>query len=144
MSAHFTLQEFLHSNTALSNHIENLPAWENIDNLKHLADTMEKVRTILGSKPVTITSGFRAPNVNAAVGGVSNSAHLYGFACDFVVPSFGTPLTICKALEPHIAELDIDQLIHEFGDWVHLGLSASTPRHMAMTISNSGTVTGFV
>jgi hypothetical protein len=41
-------------------------------------------------------------------------------------------------------ELGIDQLIHEFNTWVHLGLSAGEPRHMALTIDNRGTHHGFV
>ena len=66
-----------------------------------------------------------------------------GLAVDFICPGFGSPRAICKALEPHMRELGVDQLIHEFNTWVHLGLSASAPRHMAMTIDNRGTRNGF-
>lgn len=104
---------------------------------------MEKVRFILGEKPILISSGFRAPAVNAAVGGSKNSAHMSGLAVDFTCPGFGTPLAICKELEPHMRDLGIDQLIHEFNTWVHLGLSDRAPRAMAMTIDNRGTRNGF-
>jgi hypothetical protein len=65
-----------------------------------------------------------------------------GLAVDFSCPGFGTPRAICKALEPHMKELGIDQLIHEYDTWVHLGLR-DPPRHMALTIDTKGTRTGF-
>jgi hypothetical protein len=104
---------------------------------------MEKVRTILGDKPILISSGYRSPQVNAAVGGSVNSQHMSGMAVDFSCPGFGTPLAICKELEPHMKELGIDQLIHEYDTWVHLGLSLAPPRHMALTIDKRGTRSGF-
>jgi hypothetical protein len=92
---------------------------------------------------VTILSGFRCDDVNAAVGGAVGSAHLYGLACDFVIPAFGTPLEVCKAIEPHMSFLQIDQLIYEV-DWVHLGLAGDgPPRCQCLTINNSGTTEGF-
>ena len=66
-----------------------------------------------------------------------------GLAVDFSCPGFGTPKAICKKLEPHMRALGVDQLIHEYDSWVHLGLSASEPRHMALTIDNKGTRHGF-
>ena len=104
---------------------------------------LAEVRTLLGDKPVLVSSGYRNPQVNAAVGGSKSSAHMSGLAVDFICPGFGSPRAICKALEPHMRELGVDQLIHEFDTWVHLGLSASAPRHMAMTIDNRGTRNGF-
>ena len=44
-----------------------------------------------------------------------------GLACDFIVPLFGDPYDVCKAIEPCMAELMVDQLIWEYEDWVHLG-----------------------
>ena len=32
--------------------------------------------------PITINSWYRPPHINAAVGGVSNSQHIYGWAAD--------------------------------------------------------------
>jgi hypothetical protein len=52
-------------------------------------------------------------------------------------------MQICKKLKPHMKELGVDQLIHEFDAWVHLGLSAGEPRHMALTIDTQGTSMGF-
>lgn len=145
MSENFALEEFLHSDTADAMGINNYPTWGEVDCLTSLAEVMEDVRVLLGNKPITINSGFRCASVNSAVGGVSDSAHLYGLACDFVCPSFGSPLDICRALEAHLETLGIDQLIHEMDAWVHLGLAADgTPRHQCLTINNRGTYNGFV
>ena len=143
LTEHFTLEEFIVSETAARQGIDNTPKGENLANVERTAETMEKVRTRLGGKPILISSGFRSPQVNAAVGGASNSAHMSGLAVDFTCPGFGDPISICHALSPHMAELGIDQLIHEFGSWVHLGLSAGAPRMMALTIDQGGTRNGF-
>jgi zinc D-Ala-D-Ala carboxypeptidase len=146
LTAHFTLEEFTDSQTAARKGLPNVPPAHERKNLQRTAEVMEEVRAILGTrgeKPVLISSGYLSPQVNAAVGGSKSSAHMSGLAVDFSCPGFGTPLQICRKLEPHMKELGIDQLIHEFDTWVHLGLSASAPRHMAMTIDNRGTRNGF-
>jgi zinc D-Ala-D-Ala carboxypeptidase len=145
LTPHFTLEEFTDSQTAARKGIKNIPP-ENSQERKNIqltAETMELVRTKLGDKPILISSGYRSPQVNAAVGGSKSSAHMSGLAVDFSCPGFGTPKQICKKLEPIMKELGIDQLIHEYDTWVHLGLTSGTPRHMAMTIDNKGTRNGF-
>lgn len=54
-------------------------------NLIKLAKHLDAVRELLGGKAITITSGYRPRAVNRAVGGASNSRHLYGDAADIVV-----------------------------------------------------------
>lgn len=43
---------------------------------------LEALRHALGDQPITVTSGFRSKACNAAVGGASDSRHLYGDAAD--------------------------------------------------------------
>jgi zinc D-Ala-D-Ala carboxypeptidase len=145
LTPHFTLEEFTDSQTAARKGIPNVPPIGSPEraNLMRTAEVMEQVRTILGDKPILISSGYRSPAVNSAVGGSKSSAHMSGLAADFSCPGFGTPLAICKKLHPHMKELGIDQLIHEYDTWVHLGLSAGDPRHQALTIDNKGTKHGF-
>jgi zinc D-Ala-D-Ala carboxypeptidase len=147
LTDNFTLEEFTISETAARMGIDNVPlaGTQERKNIQRTAEIMEKVRIVLGEKPVFISSGYRSPKVNAAVGGSKSSAHMSGLAADFYCPDFGTPLQICKKLEPHMRELRIDQLIHEYGTWVHLGLNGhgTDPRHMAMTIDGKGTRNGF-
>lgn len=143
LTPHFTLEEMTASQTAARKGLANTPGPTELENLRRLAGVMEEVRTILGNKPILISSGYRSPAVNVAVGGSQNSAHTLGLACDFTCPGFGTPLAICRKLHPHMERLGIDQLIHEYEAWVHLGLRYDKPRHMALTIDSKGTRTGF-
>jgi hypothetical protein len=143
LTKNFTLSEFTDSQTAARKGLDNTPTGQNLENVRRTAETMEKVRALLGDKPILISSGYRSSKVNAAVGGSKSSAHMSGLAVDFSCPGFGTPKHICKTLASHMRELGIDQLIHEYDTWVHLGLSAGAPRHMAMTIDTKGTRTGF-
>ena len=43
---------------------------------------LEALRHALGDQPIRVTSGFRSQSCNSAVGGASNSRHLYGDAAD--------------------------------------------------------------
>ncbi|EFE77492.1 D-Ala-D-Ala carboxypeptidase family metallohydrolase [Streptomyces filamentosus] len=43
---------------------------------------LEALRHALGDKSIRVTSGFRSASCNAAVGGASNSRHMYGDAVD--------------------------------------------------------------
>src|SRR5262245_30603901 len=93
LSRHFTLDEMVASETAESRGIDNSPTDEVTDQLKHLCrHTLEGVRDHCGDHSVYVSSGYRCPELNAAVGGASNSAHLYGCAADIVIPEFGDPL----------------------------------------------------
>ena len=49
-----------------------------------LVDVLQKIREHFG-KPVTITSAYRTPGRNKAVGGETYSQHLYGRAADIKV-----------------------------------------------------------
>jgi len=119
LSPHFTLEEFIASQTATRDHIDNTPNPGIVANLKLTAQLLEQIRTLL-NKPVIVSSGYRSPELNKAVNGAANSAHLFGLAVDFICPQFGTPIAICHRIEA--SPLSFDQLIFEH-TWVHLGLA---------------------
>jgi hypothetical protein len=125
LTDHFTLAEMVASQTAARHGIDNTPPPAIIANLQRTAQMLERVRVVLGSKPILISSGYRSPTLNAAVGGVSTSAHTQGLAADFICPGFGSPIEICRKLM--VSGLDFDQLIQE-GTWVHIGLAADGKR----------------
>jgi uncharacterized protein YcbK (DUF882 family) len=58
---------------------------------------LDEARHRLG-KPFKITSGFRTPERNAAVGGAQSSSHLTGYAVDIAAPTFADKKVILKAL----------------------------------------------
>lgn len=120
LSPHFTLAEFTVSETAARQGIDNTPTPEIIANLKRLTERLEKVRAVFNA-PVLITSGYRSPALNAAVGGVKNSAHTTGCAADFIVPSQGPPLQVAIRIS-NFPGVFYDQLIVEYNQWVHLGI----------------------
>jgi hypothetical protein len=123
LTEHFTLDEFLVSETAARLGIDNSPPNNVFLNLTETARRMEKVRELLGV-PIRITSGYRCPALNKAIGGAAESFHMLGLAVDFIAPTFGTPLDIC--LKIAASGIKYDQLIHEFGrnGWVHIGFEA--------------------
>jgi hypothetical protein len=140
LSPNFTLEELTTTNTGL----DNTPNAAEIERLKLLAEFMEKVRAVLGNKSISVNSAFRSAAVNNAVGGVSNSAHRLGYACDFVCPSFGTPLDVCRALDAAgtAGTIVFDQLIQE-GTWTHVsrdqtGNGTGAPRKMRLTLIGPG------
>lgn len=125
LSDHFSLSEFVRSNYAIRNGLDNRPPLWVYDNLTRVAETLELVRKALGNKPIIITSGYRSPLVNKGVGGSRNSAHCKGLAVDFDCPKFGTPLDVSRKIIE--AGIEYDQLIHE-GAWVHLAIPAHGER----------------
>lgn len=120
LSVHFTLGEFIRSATAIAQQIDNTPPPDIVDRLKVTAGRMEQVRTLLGGNVIHITSGYRNPVLNAAVGGTATSDHMSGYAVDFVCPTFGTPYEICCAIRDSGLMAHVDQLIHEKLRWVHI------------------------
>jgi putative chitinase len=117
LSVHFTVEEGTFSSTAIRQGITNNPNDKQITNMVIAAKGMELIRMILDSKPIYIDSWFRCEALNLAIGGAKHSAHMDGFAIDFVCPDFGTPREVAKAIAEH--HVKFDQLIYE-GTWVHI------------------------
>ena len=136
LSPHFTLAEFVISETAARAGIDNDPPLEIVAALKRTAQGLEAVRVRLGGAPITVTSGYRCPALNAAIGGAKDSQHMRGEAADFICPRFGSPTEVATALRD--SGIEYDQLIIEFGRWVHISFSAA-PRRQALIIDARGT-----
>jgi putative chitinase len=106
--------------------------------LVQTAAGLERVRKLLGA-PILVTSGFRAPAVNAIVGGAPNSAHILGWAADIKSP-LGDPFAICQVIAA--SDLEFDQLIHEFGAWTHVSFDPRRRGQLLTTSHAIGTQTG--
>ena len=127
---YFSLAELIHSATAKRLNIDNTPTFEIVDNLNRLADYLDNIREKLG-KPILVSSGYRCPVLNKAVGGVANSQHQKGLAADLVCADM-------ESLEKVLRETGgFDQLIKEhrkgFSNsfWFHVSVCArnSKPRN---------------
>lgn len=120
LSDNFTLEEATFSDTAVRLGINNQPSPEQLENMKITAQGMETVRKLLG-KPIRVNSWLRLPALNQAIGGALKSSHMDGWAVDFTCPAFGDPYTVAKALKE--SDIQVDQVIHEFGRWVHISFA---------------------
>lgn len=134
ISAHFDLSEFVTSQEAARRGIDNTPSLEVVDNLRWIASLMEEVRELLGV-PILISSGYRCPKLNSSIGGATNSQHVQGLAVDFIAPKFGDPYEVASAISR--STIQYDQLIHEYGRWVHISIS-DTPRRQDLSIFRRG------
>lgn len=141
LSTNFTLDEFTHSNEGARRGIDNDPPVDVYQNLKSLAYALEEVRTLLGNRPILISSGYRSPALNAAVGGSIGSQHLLGEAVDFTCPTFGTTDEIVRAIQA--SSIPYHQLIREFGRWVHISFKFGVPiadaKRQSLIIDSTGT-----
>lgn len=79
LGRYFSLGEF----TVTSTGLVNVPAPQAIANLRALvSNVLDPLREDIGA-PIRITSGYRSPEVNAAIGGSDTSDHMYGRSADF-------------------------------------------------------------
>lgn len=131
---YFTLSEFLNSATAKRLRIDNTPSFEVVDNLNKLADYLDVIREKVG-KPILISSGFRCPVLNKAVGGVSNSQHQKGLAADLICADM-------ESLEKVLRETGgFDQLIKEHRKdsksfWYHVSVAPRNGKPRQQIIMN--------
>ncbi len=123
ISKNITYKEAIHSNTAKRLGIDNKPNDEQIANMFTIAEMIfQPLRSYVGG-PIKITSFFRSPELNRAIGGSKSSQHMKGQALD-LDDVYG--LKTNAEMFDYIREnLDFDQLIWEFGDdnnpnWIHV------------------------
>ena len=144
LSPNFYLHEFTRSQAAARHGIEiKVPEDSEVfTNLKHLTNTgLQPARDALG--PVFISSGYRPELLNKAIGGSSTSAHVHGLAGDISVVDY-SPLEVAEWYAA--SDVEFDQVIHEFGQWVHVGMAerGAEPRRELLTAVRKGGRTYYV
>lgn len=178
LSRNFGLHEMLRSQTARRHggdmQTQQLnPDRQIVRNLRYLVlNTLQPLRTLLKTS-MTVTSGYRCPSLNDAIGGSPTSQHTEGMAADVVLSGefmgrasrarpreildnkiqgiTGSPVRedvnanfyLFAAACIYAEELDIDQLIHEYGehgtpDWVHLSAGMNTEHRRQILVIDHG------
>lgn len=125
----FELREFLESDTAKARGIDNTPSFSDVLHIMELCEVLlQPLRDAWGS-PINVTSGYRCEKLNKAVGGVSSSAHLIGYAVD-LQPGNGRFEDFVKFVRAWVAKYQIkfDQILIESQGcvkWLHIGLRSN-------------------
>lgn len=132
--ANFTIGELCASQVAQKKEIDNTPS---AVVRVHLTETMTLLENIraewakyceqynLGTPSLIVSSGYRSPALNKAVGGVKNSAHVVGYAAD-IVPANGKQDEFERFMAEVFSKMGYayDQIIVERSKsarWVHVG-----------------------
>ena len=146
LSEHFTLGEMCKTSAKTAD--GNIPSHVHIENLRRLCGWLEMLRSEWnkrygeGDDPIVINSGYRSPQVNAAVGGVKGSNHLTGCAADIRVAGMEQALRYAVILLDISDESreDFDELLLERspkgGYWLHFAVRPSDNRRKVRLIQS--------
>ena len=134
LSTNFSLHELTKSDTAIRQGIDNTPPMQVIENLQDLVDNiLQPLRDKFGV--IAVTSGYRSPAVNKAIGGSTTSDHCHGYAADFEVLGMDN-----RELALYIRNnLKYKQLILEFysglpdSGWVHCSFQKDANKGQTLT-----------
>ena len=140
LTPHFTLEEFERSATAARLHIDNRVPAELVPNIKNLCEqVLEPLREHFG-EPIYISSGYRCPQLNRAVGGVPNSQHMRGEAADICCLGPEARRKMREWAEWIMDNCPFDQLLRERSGnsfWIHVSLKrVGHNRQMVRKIEN--------
>jgi len=141
LTANFTLEELVKSETALRNDMDNTPGEAEIANLKTLCEkVLQPVRDHFQTG-VKVNSGFRHPEVNAKVGGSKTSDHCKGQAADIEIPGIANADLAVWIMD----NLNYTQLILEFytpgvpdSGWVHVSYDPANLKKQNLTATKQG------
>ena len=123
---YFTRQELISSVEAERRNIINIPSGKEMWSLENLVyKVLDPLREHYG-KPIIVTSGYRSPELNTAIGGATYSQHVKGEAADIIAKNRADNARLFDII---LHRLPFDQLIWEKGDdtnpsWIHVSYKA--------------------
>ena len=144
ISKHITLTEATKSNTATRLGINNTPNQATIETMIVTAEKIfQPLRDALG--PIRVSSFYRSPELNRAIGGSKTSQHCKGEAIDMQ----GVNVSNAELFEEACKLEEFDQIIWEFGtltepDWVHVSYSQTQNRKQILRATKIGKRTAYV
>ena len=138
LSKNLTLDEAIKSATSLRLGIDNTPSEAIIETMKLTAEhVFQPLRDKVG--PINVSSFYRCPALNRAIGGSSSSQHVKGEAIDMSAVNISNAELFEEALKLPA----FDQLIWEFGTdknpaWIHISFSKTHNRRQVL-VATKGT-----
>jgi len=144
LTENLTLQEATKSNTATRLGIDNTPNQATIETMIETAEKIfQPLRDKLGA--IRVSSFYRSPELNRAIGGSKTSQHCKGEAIDMQ----GVNVSNAELFEEACKLEDFDQIIWEFGtltepDWVHVSYSKTHNRKQILRATKIGKRTAYV
>jgi len=147
LTANFSLQEMVKSDTALRLDMDNTPGEEEIANMTRLCEcVLQPVRDHFGMG-VKVNSGYRHPDVNAKVGGSKTSDHCKGMAADIEIPGIANAV-LAQWIVDH---LEFRQVILEFytpgipdSGWVHVSYNPGDNKKQVLTATKQASKTVYL
>lgn len=129
----FTFTEFERSATAYRLGIDNALPDKYKANVAALVDrVLDPLREAWG-RPITVTSGYRCPELNKAVGGAKTSLHLRGMAADISTGDRTENRKLFQLVQS--LKLPFTQLIDESGfSWVHVSLDPADVKRQVLRL----------
>jgi hypothetical protein len=149
ISANLNLSELTRSDSAKRNGIDNTPTAEHLENFKLLAEKVfEPIRAHFGV-PIHISSGYRSEALNKFIKGSLSSQHCKGEAIDIDMDGSDSGVTNKMVFDFIVANLDWDQIIHEFGtdsnpDWVHVSYTKGKNRKQKLKAVRTNGKTSYI
>lgn len=127
----FQIQDLIKSNTATARGISNMPDQAAMQNLQYLLNNVINPISNNYPSPIRISSGYRSPQLNAAVGGAQNSQHMRGQAADITAGSREANQQLFNWIIN--SGINFDQIIDEKGyQWVHISFNPSGCRRAVL------------
>ena len=128
LSKNFSRAEIEHSNTAKRLGISNEMSDKHLENMQRVIDNLiQPMRDAIG--PIRISSGYRSPKLNKAIGGSSRSQHSKAEALDlqyWIGGKMNNKVIYDWVLESGV---EFDQMINEFDySWIHISLKSRENR----------------
>jgi hypothetical protein len=118
----FQIQDLIKSNTASASRINNMPNQAAMQNLQYLLNNVINPISNNFPYPIRISSGYRSPQLNAAVRGAQNSQHMLGQAADITTGNRQSNQQLFNWIIN--SGINFDQIIDEKGyQWVHVSFN---------------------
>ena len=144
LTENLSLNEATKSNTAIRLGIDNTPPPAIVERMVETAEKIfQPLRDALG--PIRVSSFYRSPDLNRAIGGSKSSQHCKGEAIDLQGITATNKILFNRACDLE----DFDQIIWEFGtleepDWVHVSYSKTHNRKQILRATKIGKRTAYV